>query len=137
MTGIAGTKVVTGVLHRVRRGRRKGFAPEPPSGPIPRPARVPVMLALAHQIQRAIDQGEIRDRAEVARRQGMTSARVTQLLGLTLLAPDLQERILSLESVAGAEQVAERTLRPVARARSWAGQRTLYKANRVKGPLPD
>jgi hypothetical protein len=127
MTRETGTKVVTGELHRVRRGRWKGFALEPPSGPIPRPARVAVMLALAQQIQRAIDQGEIKDRAEVARRQGMTRARVTQLLGLTLLAPDLQERILWLEAKEH-EPFGERALRSVAKREEWSSQRSEFQA---------
>ena len=57
--------------------------------PVRRPARVAIMLALAHKIQQAIDGGVVRDRAEVARRLGLTRARVTQLLDLALLAPDI------------------------------------------------
>ena len=114
-----GTTVVTGELHRVRSGRGKGFAPDPAPGPDRRPARVALALALAHQIQRAIDRGELRDQAEAARKLGLTRARVTQLLDLTLLAPELQERVLFLEAVDGAESSSERTLRVAARARSW------------------
>jgi hypothetical protein len=66
-----------------------------------------------------MDRGNVRDPAEVARRLGLTRARVTQLLGLTLLAPDIQERILFAESVDGLETTCERTLRAVARAVSW------------------
>lgn len=53
------------------------------------------MLALAWKIQRAIDRGQVKDRAEVARRLVMTRARVTQLLDLTLLAPEVQEHMLA------------------------------------------
>ena len=66
------TRVVTGELHRVQRGRRKGFVQEAPPARLRRPARVAVMLALAHQIQRAIDRGELPDQAAVARRLGLT-----------------------------------------------------------------
>jgi hypothetical protein len=48
------TKVVIGQFHRVQRGRGKGFASEPPPDLVRHPARVAVMLALAHQIQRAL-----------------------------------------------------------------------------------
>lgn len=92
-------------------------------GPVRRPARVAVMLALAHKIQDAIDRGTVRDRAEVARRLGFTRARITHLLDLTLLAPDLQERILALEAIDGAEPMSERALRAVAHAGSWEEQR--------------
>ena len=40
--------------------------------PVRRPARLAIMLALAHKIQQAIDCGAGRDRAEVARRLGIT-----------------------------------------------------------------
>lgn len=40
-------KVVTGELHRVQRGRGKGFTAEAPVEPERRPARVAVMLAFA------------------------------------------------------------------------------------------
>jgi hypothetical protein len=88
------------------------------------------MLVLAHLIQRAIDRGELADQAEAARRLGVTRARLTQLLDLTLLGPDVQERVLALESVDGTEPLSERVLRPVARAPSWVEQQTLFESAR-------
>jgi predicted XRE-type DNA-binding protein len=113
--------VVTGKLHRVRKGHSKRFVETALVAPeaVRRPARVAIMLALAHKIQQAIDRGAVSDRAEVARKLGLTRARVTQLLDLTLLAPNIQERILFAESVDGLETTCERTLRAVARAVSW------------------
>lgn len=122
----AGPRVVTGQFHRVQRGHGKRFVQEPPPGPVRRPARVAVMLALAHKIQQAIDGGAVRDRAEVARRLGFTRARITHLLDLTLLAPDLQERMLDLEAVDGVEPISERALRAVAHAGSWSEQRAAF-----------
>jgi len=49
---------------------------------------------------------------------------------LTLLGPDVQERVLALESVGGTEPLSERVLRPVARAPSWVEQRTLFESAR-------
>jgi len=69
------------------------------------------MLALAHKIQAAIDRGVVRDRADVANRLGLSRARVTQLMDLTLLAPDVQEQILFAEPVDGLEPMAERAVR--------------------------
>jgi len=105
--------VITGKLHRVRKGHAKRFVDALPATPEPvrRPARLAIMLALAHKIQHAIDCGVVSDRAEVARRLGLTRARITQLLDLTLLAPDLQEQILSAESVDGVEPLSERAVR--------------------------
>jgi hypothetical protein len=91
--------------------------------PVRRPARVAVMLALAHKITAAIGNGDLHDQAEAARRLGFSRARVTQLLALLQLAPDLQERVLFLEAVDGIEPLTERALRAVTRARSWEEQR--------------
>ena len=93
------------------------------------PARVALMLALAHTIQRAIDRGEVRDQAEAARRLGVTPARVSQLLDLTLLAPAIQEAALGL-SAAGSERVSERSLREVLRYDAWALQEAVWTAPR-------
>jgi hypothetical protein len=117
--------MVAGKLHRVRKGHKKRFVETAPPTPEPvrRPARLAIMLALAHTIQHAIDRGAVRDRAAVALRLGLTRARVTQLLDLTLLAPDIQEQILFAESVDGLEPMAERAMRAAVRVEDWAKQR--------------
>lgn len=122
--------VVTGTLYRIQRRHSKAFsaAPPPAVAPVRRPARVATMLALAHKIAAAILEGKLRDRAEAARRLGVTRARVTQLLALLSLAPDLQERVLQLEAVDGVEPLTERSLRRVTRELSWTAQRTLCRA---------
>ncbi len=115
--------VVTGELHRVRRGRGKAFAPGPAPEPERRPARVALALALAHQIEGAIDRGDLRDQAEAARRLGLTRARLTQFMDLTLLAPDIQESILFLDAMNKVDPLSERNLRTATRARGWTEQR--------------
>jgi len=98
-------------------------APRPPREPTRRPAKVAQMLALAHHLQNAIDRGLVADRTTVAARLGVTKARITQLLDLTLLAPDLQEAVLAMEAVDGVEPMSELALRQVAQMRDWAEQR--------------
>jgi hypothetical protein len=122
---LSSTTVISGKLHRIRQGHRKRFTETPPVTPeqVRRPARVAIMLALAHKIQRAIDGGVVRDRAEVARGLGLTRARITQLLDLTLLAPDIQEQILLAEATNGIEPMAERQLRAVVKNAAWKTQR--------------
>ena len=51
-------------------------------------------------------------------RVGLKRARVTQLLDLLLLAPDLQVLVLALAAIDGVEPTSERALRVVAHARS-------------------
>lgn len=121
-----GVRIFEGKLHREQRGHGKAFIegpPAPPPEPVRRPARVAIMLALAHKIQDAIDRGAVRDQAEAARRLGLTRARVTQLMGLTLLAPDIQEKLLFAEAVDGVEPVSERELRRAAHLEWWSSQR--------------
>jgi len=129
----ATAKVFTGSLHRVQRGHGKRFTTEAPPAPVQRPARVALMLSLAHKIQEAIAHGKLRDQADVARRLGFTRARLTHLLDLLLLAPDLQERVLFLEAVDGVEPISERALRAVAHARSWADQRVAFSPGVAPG----
>jgi len=123
-------RVFTGHLVRRRRGHGYAFSdepPPPPPAPARRPARVAEMLALAHRLQRAIDAGEYKDRAEIARQLALTRARVTQILDLLLLAPDIQEQIIFLERVDGREPVTERALRPLLGTQSWAEQRDAWR----------
>ena len=130
--------ILKGALFR-RQGRRVTLTDAPPSSPPPqpepvrRPAKVARMLALAHHLQRAIDDGLVADRAAVARKLGLTRARVTQLLDLLLLAPAVQTAVLALEAVDGAEPMAERTLRTVAHSRTWTDQ---WSAWANSGPRP-
>jgi hypothetical protein len=86
------------------------------------------MLALAHHIQWTIDRSESADRSSVAGELGFTRARITQVLDLLLLAPDIQTWLLSLDAVDGVEPISERRLRATAREPSWDEQRTVCKA---------
>ena len=116
-------RVVIGRITRVRRGKRMAFeetTPRPAAEPVP--ARLALTLAMAHAIGRAIDAGEIRDQAQAAQKFGMTRARVTQLLDLTLLAPRIQEAVLGMMDN-DAARVSERTLREIARREPWWSQR--------------
>jgi hypothetical protein len=88
------------------------------------------MLALAHLLQGAIDRGLVADRSAIARKLGLTRARAAKLLDLLPLAPDLQAKVLELEAVDSAEPMAERTLRAVAHAGTWAEQWAVWKSVR-------
>ena len=92
--------------------------PKPELPPKPRPSRAAQMLALAHEFQRLINDGEVPNHAALAAQVGLTRAHVTQILDL-LLAPDIQESVLLGEDTA----VAERRLRGISRLLSWDRQR--------------
>lgn len=119
-----GQRVFTGRLFRVQRGCAKVFTQDEPvpSKPEPlRPLRVARMLALANRMQAMLDSGEIEDQVTLASR-----ARVTQLLDLLLLAPDIQEEILFTQVPPGRDPVTEHGLREVVRALLWAEQREIW-----------
>ncbi len=133
----ADRRVLVGTLFREKRKKRVVFQEAPPASPLApvrRPAHVARMLALAHHLQGAIDRGLVPDRATVARRLGLTRARVTQLLDLLLLAPDLQDQVLHLEAVDGVELLSERVLRAVAHVGTWWDQRAAWRAARASEP---
>ena len=83
------------------------------------PSRAAQMLALAHEFQRLIDEGEGADRATLAEQVGITRARLTQIMDLLLLAPDIQEAVL----VGEVAQQTERCLRKQTRLQVWKEQR--------------
>ncbi len=123
-------RVFTGKLFRERRGRASVFTDEPPAPPAPeplRPLRAARMLALAHRLQAMIDAGEVEDRASLARNLGFTRARITQLLDLLLLAPDIQEALLDMQVPPGRDPFTEHDLRQVVRAPLWAEQRERWR----------
>ena len=90
--------------------------------------RVVQMLALAHRIDSMIRNGELRDFADASRAMGLTRARVTQIMNLLLLAPEIQEAILELPLVRGGrDPITERTLRSAVREWNWSIQRAIWK----------
>ena len=95
--------------------------------PVGRVPRVTHLLALAHEIDRMVRDGEIADYAEAARRLNLTRARVTQVTNLVLLAPAIQAEVLDLKRVTnGRDPISERQLRPIAAEPDWNRQRALW-----------
>jgi hypothetical protein len=74
---------------------------------IPRIAR---LMALAIRFDRLLRKETIHDYAELARLGRVTRARMTQIMKLLDLAPDIQEQILFLPVIKG---LNERNLRPI------------------------
>ncbi len=102
------------------------------TGRIPRVAR---LLALAHRLDEQIRSGELRDLADAARRLGLTRARVTQIMNLLLLAPEIQEAIVELSPIkSGRDPVTERSLRPIVAEPDWERQEAAW--SRLIANLP-
>jgi hypothetical protein len=110
---------------RLRARQFNGPAP-PPAGRVPRVAR---LLALAHKCAGLLRQGTIARYAALARLGHISRARVSQIMALLNLAPDIQEAILFLSvTVRGRDAILLRQLLPIAKLWDWSQQRLLWRA---------
>jgi len=66
---------------------------------------------LAREWQEALDRGKYTSRAELARKKGISRARVTQILNLLKLHPEVQEKVIKLGDPIPSGSVSERKLR--------------------------
>ncbi len=82
-----------------------------PTGP--KAPRVTELLRKAIEWRRQMEAGEVRNQADIARREGITRARVTQVLALLRLAPETQEQILTMSNTIRRPEITERRLRPI------------------------
>ena len=102
-------------------------APERVKGRLPRITRY---MALAIYYEDLIRQGHVHDYAEIATLGHVTRARVTQIMNLRLLAPDLQERLLVLSRIdKGRETVTLRSLQSIVLLNDWKKQRQKFRSN--------
>ncbi len=116
-------------LKQVKRGRRRitTGAPRPPASPVQRVPRIARLMALAIRFDNLLRSGQVADVTTLARLSHVTQPRMTQILALNLLAPDIQEELLHLPAVvSGKEPVHEKLLRPLTVETDWKRQRTLW-----------
>jgi hypothetical protein len=100
---------------------KKTAAPAPPRIP-----RITRLMALAIRFQEMIDRGEVKDYADLARLGFVTRARLTQIMNLTLLAPDIQEKILFCSNPPRSSQSAEHSFRALSLQPHWQDQWIAY-----------
>ena len=87
------------------------------------PSRIPRitrLMALAIKFEAMVETGEVRDYADLARLGYVTRARLTQIMNLLLLAPDIQERLLFSDCET---MFSERRMRSTAKQVQWTSQR--------------
>jgi hypothetical protein len=118
-------------VRRQARGRqevRPGAEPTTatPSGErIPRVAR---LMALAIRFDGLLATGQIRDQAELARLGRVSRARISQIVNLVHLAPDLQEAVLCLAGGGRGADLLLADLQPIARLTDWVAQRRRWRS---------
>ncbi len=90
-------------------------------------------MALAVKLDGMVRDGAVADYAEIARVGHVTRARVTQVMNLLHLAPDIQEEILFLPRVTrGRDPIIERDLRRIASELEWKKQRMQWEKLRTQ-----
>ena len=111
---------------RSRRELRRGEPDQPPApGRVPRVSR---LMALAIRFDELIREGIVADQAELARLGHVSRARLTQIMNLLNLAPDIQEEVLLLlPTERGRDPISERHLRPIAAVADWRRQRQMWR----------
>lgn len=120
-----------------RFGRKEmttGEAPAPAPVPLGRVPRISRLMALAIRFENLLASGEVADYADLARLGHATRARVTQIVNLLNLAPDIQEELLFLPPTdGGRDKLKEWQIRPIAAEPAWQAQRRMWKRLRTKG----
>ncbi len=91
-------------------------------------ARVTQVMALAIQFQDMIQRGEARDYADLARLGCLTRERMSQIMELVWLAPDIQQEILEFPPTGAPHfPISEVAVRKIADHLSWADQRVHWR----------
>jgi hypothetical protein len=112
---------------RQRRGETRGHRGSAShTGSRPRIPRITRLMALAIKFQDMVDCGEVRDYADLARLGYVTRARITQIMNLLLLAPDIQEEIVGLGGAVKETIPTERHVRSVVKFVLWDRQRRAW-----------
>ncbi len=120
VSGAGGRKRIVDPEHPAPRKTAKG-----------RTARVARLMALAIHFEELLRGGVVADYAELARLGHVSRARISQVMNLLSLSPDIQEAILFLPpTVRGRDPIRERHLRPIAAVPDWRRQRRMWRALR-------
>jgi hypothetical protein len=102
----------------------------PSQGRVPRIAR---LMALALRLEQLVQSGAVANYAALAALGHVSRARVTQILNLRLLAPDIQEALLFLPAAPkGPDPIRLRQLQSLATLLDWRQQRCRWQELRSR-----
>jgi hypothetical protein len=118
-------------------GRRGGYrrvvrdGPEPivpPVNELPgRISRITKLMALAIRCDQLIKSGAVAGVTAMSQLAHVTQPRMTQILNMTLLAPDIQETLLHLPAIVeGKPELNEKSMRKICAEIDWARQRVMF-----------
>jgi hypothetical protein len=105
------------VVSAISPGRGDPKLPREPKTP-----RVVELLRKAIEWKALLESGEVVTQADIARREGITRGRVTQVMGMLRLAPEIREKILTMPDTIHQPLITERVLRPIGTITEYSGQ---------------
>lgn len=119
---------VTSKVHftKKRAGKKRierGVEPAPTER-VPHVAR---LMALAIHLDQLLREGKVKDYAEIARLGHVSRARVTQIMNLLNLAPDIQEEMICY-AASRDHDLTEHDTREIVAEAAWTAQRRLWRA---------
>jgi hypothetical protein len=99
----------------------------------PKLPRISRLMALAIHFDEMLRTGVVTDMIELAHRAKVSQPRMTQILALNLLAPDIQDALLNLQATKGKPAIHEKRLRFLTAVPDWTEQRKIWAA--LKRPI--
>ncbi len=85
--------------------------------------RISKLMALAIWFEELLNQEVVESQTALAELVHVSQPRMSQIMNLLLLAPEIQERLLFLPKVTGKDVVTEKMLRKVVEEMDWVRQR--------------
>ena len=114
--GRRGSRKIKALAKAVAKSTLRSVPPQVP--------KVTRLLVLGYHFERLVCSGVVRNYAELAQLTGLSKTRVTQIVNLTLIAPDIQAEILNLDKPTGSRILNfERSLRNLTAMPDWNEQR--------------
>jgi len=122
---------ITKKVHFTRGGAgRRKMSTTPPKPKAERKPHIPhisKLMAIAIRYDKLLRDGTVADTVELAELCHVSQPRITQILNLNHLAPDIQEELLHLPHVTtGRDPIHEKLLRPITAEISWKKQRRMW-----------
>jgi len=118
-----GSRIECGLPIPNRRGVRSGR--KSTTGRIP---RISKLMALAIKMERLVREREVSDYSVLASLGPISRPRMSQIINLTNLAPEIQETLLFLpKKFEGPDPITERQLRRIAQTVDWNCQKKLFR----------
>ena len=122
------TTVTRKVDFAVKGKRKSDREAVEPKGRVP---RISKLMALAIRYDQMLNEGVVQSQTELAELLHVSQPRMTQIMNLLHLSPEIQEEVLLLPPVkAGRDSVTERELREIVTLWDWVSQKAAWRNHR-------